>query len=442
MAVIAPPPVAMSAKVAAPGAASARSSLGDSAALGVSALHFGAALCFLLAGAVGMVLVAPVIAAGLFLDTQVVAVTHLFTLGWLTTTIFGALYQLLPVALGASVRWVRLGYVSIALVAPGIASFVAGVATNDDPIRHLGLALVMPGLLLGIVNIGASLPRAPRRDVTWWAVVVALAALLTTIVLGGVLVHNLKTGVLAGARVRVLALHMHIALVGWAFATIVGISQRLLPMFLLAHGVDDRWSRRALAFLAAGTMLLAGGLLAPNAPVTWVGAFALAGGLASFIVQARRFYAARVRPKLDPGLRIVATGIVATAAAGVLGLSTLASGTSYPRVATAYGAAAVLSVMLYVVGHFYKIVPFLAWTMRYRVRTGHEPVPAIADLYSARLAVAQWIVMSVATASIIVGTLVGHAQSVRAGAVLLLVGVLLFASQIIRLAIPAPARRA
>lgn len=30
--------------------------------------------------------------------------THLFTLGWITTSILGALYQLLPVALGVPVR--------------------------------------------------------------------------------------------------------------------------------------------------------------------------------------------------------------------------------------------------------------------------------------------------------------------------------------------------
>ena len=429
-------PVVAPLSAPAPGFASARAGLGDSGTIPLSALHFGAALSFLLAGAAGLVWVAPAIAAGLFLDTRVVAVTHLFTLGWLTTTIFGALYQLLPVALGTPIRWVRAGYAGIALTAPGVACFVAGVATNHDFTRHLGLALVMPGLVLGIVNVGASLPRAARRDVTWWAVVVALTALATTIVLGGLLVHNLKTGVLAGARVRVLAVHVHIALAGWALATIVGISQRLLPMFLLAHGVDDRWSRRALALLAGGTLLLVAGLVAASAPVTWAGALALTGGLVAFLVQARRFYAARVRRRLDAGLRIVATGLVAFAAAAALGLATLALGTARPRVATAYGVVAVLGVMLYVVGHFYKIVPFLAWIVRYRGRMGREPVPAIADLYSARVALVQWIVMAAATAVIVAGTLAGHAHCVRVGASLLVVGVLLFASQIVRVAMP------
>ena len=433
---VAPPRVAAVPSAPPAGFASARSGLGDTGTMLVSALHFGTSMLFLLAGAAGLVSVAPVLASGVYLDARVAAVTHLFTLGWLTTTIFGALYQLLPVALGTPVRWARAGYASIALIAPGIACFSAGVAMNHDPIRHVGIALLMPGLLLGIVNIGASLPRAPRRDVTWWSVAVALTALTTTIVLGGVLVHNLKTGVLVDARVRVVAVHVHIALAGWALAMIVGISQRLLPMFLLAHGVDDRWSRRALALLAAGVVLLTAGLIAASPPVTWVGALVLAAGLAAFLVQARLFYRARMRRKLDAGLCIAATGLVAFAAAGGLGLVTLAIGTTHRHVAAAYGALAVLGVMLYVVGHFYKIVPFLSWIVRFRGRMGREQVPAVADLYSARVATVQWIVMTAATVIITAGTLAGHVRCVRMGAILLTIGVLLFASQIVRVALP------
>lgn len=62
---------------------------------------------FLVLGGLGLVVVAPDLAGGPFLSPRVVAVTHLFTLGWITTSIMGALYQPLPVALGESVRWPR-----------------------------------------------------------------------------------------------------------------------------------------------------------------------------------------------------------------------------------------------------------------------------------------------------------------------------------------------
>ncbi len=81
--------------------------------------HFGAGLAFLLAGSIGAVFVAPDLARGLSLAPTVVAVTHLFTLGWITTSIMGALYQFLPVALGTPIGSVRLAHASFGLHVAG-----------------------------------------------------------------------------------------------------------------------------------------------------------------------------------------------------------------------------------------------------------------------------------------------------------------------------------
>lgn len=433
----APPRVAAAMSAPHAGFASANPGLGNTATMRLSAAHFVTAMVFLLAGSAGLSLVAPELAAGRLLEPRVAAVTHLFTLGWLTTTILGALYQLLPVALGTPLRSIRAGYASIALLGPGVALFVAGVAASDDPMRHAGIALVMPALLIAIVNIGVSLRGATRRDVTWWSVALAIASLLTTIVLGGLLVHNLKTGMLGAARVRVLAIHMHIALGGWALAVMIGMSQRLLPMFLLSHGVDDRWARRALVLLAAGLAVLTSGLLLEATPVTWAGAVLLAGAVAAFVTQARLLYRARVRRRLDAGLRIAATALTFLAIAAVLGLVVTWRGVASTRIATAYGIITLLgAVVPYVIGHFYKIVPFLAWIARYGGRMGRESVPAIADLYSSRAAKAQWVITTVAATILTAGTLAGHAHCARVGSALYLAGVVLLASQMVRVAMP------
>lgn len=397
--------------------------------------HFAAAVLFLLAGAAGLVWIAPELAAGLFPSPHVAGVTHLFTLGWLSTTIFGALYQLLPVALGAPVRWPRVGHAGFWTFTPGAALFAAGVAASSTPLHHAGIALLTIGIALGVTNVGASLARATTRDVTWSAVAIAITALASTLVLGVVLLHNLHTGFLAAARLRVLAIHLHVALVGWALVTIVGMSHRLLPMFLLAHGVDARWTRRAVALLATGTVLLATGLALDASALTWAGAAALELGVAAFAWQARLFFRHRVRRRIDAGMRFVVTALVFLVAAAATGPVVLARAPGTPRVATAYVLLGLLGgIVLYVVGHFYKIVPFLAWIAHFRGRMGKEAVPAVADLYSARVATVQWVLMSVAVAIMSAGTVLGHAHCVRVGAVLFAAGVLLFASQIARVA--------
>src|SRR5690606_32181045 len=132
------PAFAMSTPPVGAGAGLGMSSTGD---LRLAGEHFAAAMVFLIAGCAGLVWVAPLLASGLYLSPKVAGVTHLFTLGWLTTTIFGALYQLLPVALGAPVRWRAVGHVSFATFVPGVAVFAFAVATASNTLHHVGIGL-------------------------------------------------------------------------------------------------------------------------------------------------------------------------------------------------------------------------------------------------------------------------------------------------------------
>ena len=404
-------------------------------ALTLAAEHFAAATLYLVFGAVGLVWIAPDLAQGAFPSPHVAGITHLFTLGWLTTTIFGALSQLLPVALGAPVRSTRVGHAAFATFAPGAGLFACGVADGSNVLRHVGIVLVALGVLLAVGNFGASLRRARTRDVTWASIAVALTFLLSTLVLGVVLLHNLHTGFIAAARVRVLATHLHVAIVGWALVMMVGVSHRLLPMFLLAHGADARWTRRSLTLLVPGVVALGVGIAAEVAPVAWLGAALLEGGVACFVWQAWSFYRVRVRRKIDVGMRFAATALAFLVVAALLGPAVLALGAAQARLATAYVEVGLLGgIVLYVVGFFYKIVPLLAWTTRYRGRTGTTGAPTVAEMYSSRVAHTQLAAMALGVTLLAAGTLAGAPLATRGGGLLFLAGVALFLSQIARIA--------
>jgi len=397
--------------------------------------HFAAATLYLLAGSIGLLWIAPELAAGAYLSPRVGAVTHLFTLGWLTTTIFGALTQLLPMMLGAPLRWPRVAEAGYWTFVPGAGFLAAGVATSRLALLVPGVLLLITGILLALANFTATLVRAKPRDVTATAIALALGFLASTLVLGVVLVHNLHTGFIAGDRLRVLAIHLHVALVGWALVMIVGVSHRLLPMFLLAHRAETRWTGLALAGLASGVVVLATGIGAHRPPLQWAGALLLAGGLGCFLRQAYGFYRARVRRQLDPGMRFAAIALAFMAASALLGLVVLAEGAGHPRLVTLYVSTGLLGgILLYVVGFFYKIVPLLAWTARFRGRTGKEPVPAVARLYSARIAQVQLGLMAGGVALLGGGIGAGSVAGTRAGAVLFVGGVLLFLTQLAQVA--------
>ncbi len=397
--------------------------------------NFAASILYLLAGAVGLVWIAPELAIGAYPSPHVAGITHLFTLGWITTTIFGALAQLLPVALGAPIRSTRVGHAAFFTFAPGVAFFAGGIASSSLAIQHVGIALITVGIVLEVGNIAASLPQAKNRDVTWGAVTIAISYLASTLVLGVILLHNLHSGFIANARLATLATHLHVALVGWVLMMIVGVSHRLLPMFLLAHGADTRWTKRALALLSVGVLVLATGLVARLAPAVWLGAALIDCGIACFIWQAYSFYRVRVRKKLDVGMRFAMTAIAFLAIAAVLGSVLVALGPMHARLATMYIVVGLLGgIVLYVVGLFYKIVPLLAWTARFRGRMGKGPVPTVAQLYSAKVAYVQLGVMTLAVVLLASGVGAGITHMTRCGAVLFLAGVMLFISQIARVA--------
>lgn len=402
-------------------------------AIGLAAEHFAAATLYLLAGAVGLVWIAPELAIGAFPSPHVAGVTHLFTLGFLTTTVFGALCQLLPVALGAPIRSSRVAHLAFWTFAPGVGVFAAGVASTSSPLYHAGLALVATGILLAVGNIAATLPRARSRDVTWGAIALAVAFLASTLLLGVLLLHNLHTGFLAAWRLRVLAMHLHVALVGWALITMVGVSHRLLPMFLLAHGADTRWSRRSVALLAAGVVTLVAGLTAGAPAAAWASVVLLDGGVGCFLWQAFAFYRVRVRKRIDVGMRFVMAALGFLAVSAALGPFVLADHVAHPRLATAYVVVGLLGgIVPFVVGFFYKIVPLLAWTARYGRRMGRGAVPTVADTFSARVAQVQLALTGIGVGLLASGIAAASPHVARCGTVFFLAGVLLFARQLLR----------
>jgi hypothetical protein len=302
-------------------------------------------------------------------------------------------------------------------------------------LEHIGIGLITVGIILEVANVAASLPQAKNRDVTWGAVIIAISFLTSTLVLGIILLHNLHSGFIANARLTTLATHLHVALVGWVLMMIVGVSHRLLPMFLLAHGADTRWTKRALVLLTAGVLSLATGLIAHFSPARWIGAALIDAGIASFIWQAYSFYRVRVRRKIDIGMRFVMTAIVFLAIAAVLGSALVVVGPMHARLATMYiGVGLLGGIVLYVTGFFYKIVPLLAWTARFRGRMGKGPVPTVAQLYSQKVAHVQLGFMTVGVVLLAGGIGAGTTHVTRCGAVLYLVGVLLFTTQIARVA--------
>ncbi len=392
--------------------------------------HFVAGFVCLALGGAGLVWIAPSLAAGAFVSTQVVAVVHLFTLGFISMSILGALYQFLPVAVNTPIRSQRLAHLTFALFLLGIVVFLAGLLAAP-PLLPLGGGLTALALTLFAGNFIATLARAKERSVTWWALAAAAFFLVVTLGLGFTLALNLRTGLLLGGRFETLLIHVHVALGGWALLVMVGVGHRLLPMFMLSHGATQLPSRIAVAGLAAGTVLLA---LPLGTPVRLAGFVLAAAGVVAFLVQAAAFYRHRKRRSLDPGMRLALAGLGGVGAA--LGLAPFAwfHGWQSVRLLSAYVFLLVAGISLFIAGHYFKIVPFVVWYHRWGTRVGRERVPSVADLYSASGATRALAALVAGVLGIAAGILAGHAGLLRAGAFVFLLGIGCEGREMIRIA--------
>lgn len=404
--------------------------------------HFAAALVCYGLGALGLVVFAPDLARGWFFVPRVIALVHFFTLGWIVLSIFGVLCQFLPVAVGRSLRFLPLAHVSFGAQSLGLALFVAALLATNRSLLLLGALLLTVAFVTFALNLAATLVAVRERSLTYWALAGAAVFLLVTPAYGFVLALGLHDGITD--RFATVGHHAHIALLGVVFLVVIGVAHRLLPMFLLSHGVDERAAWLALGSTFAAATILAvppgawGGSSAGAIAVPVAGALGGAGVIA-FVVQAASFFKHRQRRALDPGMRLAAAGVLGLIVALLLAPFALSHGLSAPRLLTTYFVVLLGSFTLFVAGHYYKIVPFLVWNHRYGPLLGKQRVPKVSELFSERVANVDAALLVSGLAGVAVATALGAELLARAAAIVFAAGAWLQVIVIARIAARKPA---
>ncbi len=205
----------------------------------VPASHFLVALAWLVAGSIGLVLVAPSLARGAWLSPGIAATVHAFTLGWLLTSAYGALYQLAPVVLGVQPRSLRLAPVVLLLHTLGTGLLMVGLGLWQPRWIGSGWVLVASALALWSWNLGGAFRRSARSPGIGAHVTAAFVALWLTLALAGVRIGN-ALGWWMVAREPLVAAHVQLAAVGFGVVLVMGLGSRLFPMFLMNRS-ETRW---------------------------------------------------------------------------------------------------------------------------------------------------------------------------------------------------------
>ena len=414
-----------------------------------------------LSGVVWLV-VRPDILSTYHYNQYVIAVTHLFVLGWISTIVMGAMYQLVPVALETKLYSERLARWQFLFHVVGFAGMVWMLRTwNLKQVGHFGSVLTV-GVGLFVYNILRTLLRVPRWNfiatgvasaLAWFSVAVlaglAIAvgkcsyesesALLQTAPVSA-LVHFLKivaSYVTHFDAISAMHAHAHLGSVGVFLMLIVGISYKLVPMFTLSEVQSSRRARMSIGLVNLGLLSSFFAVLL-RSPLKLAGALVLILGLAIYGVELLAILRARKRRTLDWGLRYFLTALGLLMPLSVLG--TVLAWPKLPlnaftgQLENLYGFLAFMGVVSFaIIGMLYKIIPFLVWYRSYSSRIGLGKVPSLADLYSSGLQVAGYWTWLAGLATTSIGIVLGHALVVRFGCALFLLSLIILAANVAKM---------
>ncbi|MGV1793537.1 hypothetical protein [Rhizobium sp. A37_96] len=357
--------------------------------------YFAAALLFLLFGETVMALGFGYPSASIAAP-ETLFLVHVIAIGWLGLLLTGALLQFVPVLVARPLRCAWAAGPALLLLILGLSCLSAGFLRLrgflDAPAHILpgGGLLLVAGFLLVVLMIGSTLQQArplplPARFVVSGLLsllVAILLGLVFTMVLAGILVGDFATALL----IEGIPLHASLGLAGWMTFTAMGVSYRLLTMFLLApermrKATAMLWwvGTAALALIAVGVFLiLSDDRMVDDALL--IAALLSAAALVLYAGDVLTIYRGRKRRVIELNGRASLAAFAALFLSAALFAILAATG----NLASMIGPLAYLFVFGWLTGlglaQLYKIMPFLTWLECYGPVLGRMPTPRVQDL--------------------------------------------------------------
>jgi hypothetical protein len=414
-------------------------------AAGLPLLYFAFAHACL-ALAFGILLVQPGLPGTFFHHPRMVAVVHLVTLGWISSSILGAFYIVAPLALRMPLRPARGDRVAFASFAAGVSGMVAHFWIGE----YRGMLWSVPLVLGAVLHVAVRALAGLRGAAVPWPVklhvALAFVNMIAASLLGLVVGINRVSGWLPWPPMASAFAHAHLAAIGWAMMMVVGLSYRLLPMIVPAAMPTGAAMARSAVLIETGLVVLVVALIGQSRWTT-AGAILIVLGLASFVREIRGIVTRRMPPPAALPRPDWATWQTQAAfawllLASVLGviLSTGVSPGWLVPLGWIYAIAGLVGFLAQVVvGIQGRLLPLHGWYRGFEAG-GMRPPPvsahALASPVLARLIFLAWLAgVPVLTA----GLVTERRPAIALGSAMLLVAVVMNAAQAVRVATAAAA---
>lgn len=283
-----------------------------------------------------------------------VALIHVFTLGFVGLVFAGTLQQLPAVMFVTKLAWPKLGYLTSPLLIIGTLAVVYGFASGFQAVPlAAGAATVTIGWLLLLAQLVATALQRWPKDAASQALLLSALFLTLTVAAGLLLAGARSSPGIAAATGYPVRLHLTLGMFGAFLLGIIGSGQKLLAMFALSKGLVE-WRVR-LATILVATGIIAEALTAFDlVPSGQLPILLLSAASALQLWEVAEIHRRRLRRKLEAPVFRYVLAHAFLPLAGVLLL--------FGEPVAAAAAFLVGFIGLAVSGMLVKITSFLVWT--------------------------------------------------------------------------------
>ncbi|MBL7890793.1 MAG: hypothetical protein JNL24_14665 [Bacteroidia bacterium] len=365
---------------------------------------------------------------GHYFNPRLLSITHILALGWGGIMIFGALYQLLPVIVNSKLYNIKLGFVAFVFILLGVflLSFCFW-SFNVGVLMQIAAPILLIGVFLFSINV--FMTSAPKKKtIEYEFVVSAILWLLVTCIVGVLMVFNFEYVFLSREHLHYLTLHAHVGAFGFFLLLIIGVSSKLIPMFLLSTPISN--SSLVYSFYAINlglVLILSDGFVFGSIDRIFFYALLIFTGILTYLYFIYSAYKSRVRRVLDIPMRKSMLAFIFILLLVFFYISTYALGSiEYTfRFIVSTGLLFFMGfISILIFGQTFKTFPFIVWIAKFKDTKNRKILPK--DLYSEKLLQFQLPVFFIGFLVFLLGILAQNIQLLYCGAILFVITALLF----------------
>jgi len=398
--------------------------------------YVAAAFCFLALSL--MMLFSVSTFTGHYFHPQILAITHMAALGWGTMIILGASYQLIPVVLETNLYSEKLAWITFALFLPGLIALVYSFWVFVPGIHmQCGAILLLLAVILFTVNVYLTAKKKKHATIQEDFIFSACICLCLTVALGAALVFNFTLAIFPQDQLHFLKLHAHMGLIGWFLLMLIGVSSKLVPMFLVSSYQNTKLLTYSY-YLIVGALLyfLVDSYLFGLSVRTYLIFTIGATGIACYFIFVLKCLMSRLRKPIDlPMMNSFLSFIllkIATLTVPFIIYFHLKNNPVTTRFSMIYGEFMLLGwITALILGQTFKTLPFIVWVKHYEHLTGKFKTPMPADLFADNLLKAQTISYLIFCLTFMLGCYLLFLPLIYTGIAALMVTAMLYLSNVL-----------